>query len=183
VVTLDCTLSEPLATLDPSRHLFYPLCLGSEQQSQVNPAFISLPHLMQKIGRPRADILKVRRTVSCLAVLLHRVSCQAMSPLGEPCPLGAHQGRAMMAGRMLALPRVCCHRTALPPGVQAAVLIRCMRLPARRWTLKVGGGRACPPPSAFAFARLVLGVQLPRYRAIHRYLVALFRGRARTARV
>jgi hypothetical protein len=44
----------------PVQRRFFPLCLGSEQQSKVNAAFVTLPQLMEKIGRPRAEILKVR---------------------------------------------------------------------------------------------------------------------------
>jgi hypothetical protein len=40
-------------------HRFYPLCLGTELQAAANDKFVTIPKLMQKIGRQRADIMKV----------------------------------------------------------------------------------------------------------------------------
>jgi hypothetical protein len=39
---------------------FFPLCLGSKMQQMLHPkSFITLPALMRKIGRKRAEIFKV----------------------------------------------------------------------------------------------------------------------------
>jgi hypothetical protein len=63
--------------------------LGSAQQSQVNAAFVSLPQLMERIGRKRADILKA--SSSC-AQHLHATLTQpgALCCLSQPACMQAH---------------------------------------------------------------------------------------------
>jgi hypothetical protein len=43
------------------KHRFFPLCLGSEEQAQADPKYVTLPQLMRDhVKNQRADLLKVR---------------------------------------------------------------------------------------------------------------------------
>ncbi len=68
---------------------FFPLCLGSEEQAQSHPSFVTLPQLMREhVKAQRADLLKVRKGNRTL-----RSHVCSLLPCSRCGPTPLHAGR------------------------------------------------------------------------------------------
>lgn len=51
IVTIDCTIGPHLSLVDPNRHRFFPVCIGSAEAAEKDPGkFVTFAQLMARIG-------------------------------------------------------------------------------------------------------------------------------------